>query len=1062
MYLTFTRLLLSLCLLLGAVGLLAQTTLTGLVEDASGEPVIGVNITVLGNDGVGTITDVDGRYSFDLPEGADFLVFSYVGYRAQTLSIAGLTSLDVVLESDETVLTEAIVVGYGTVERRNLAGSVDQVSERRIENIPVTSLDQTLAGQVQGVQFRQGTGQPGAGAEILIRGIGSLTGDGNAPLIVIDGVPFGNYNAQTNNFLSLVNPNDIATITVVRDAAEKAIYGSRAAAGLILITTKRGRTGAPSISLNAYYGIQTIPDYERPDVLNATELAQLLQNRFIDLEKAKGNENPTIPANLANPSNYGEGTNWFDLITQNAPMSNIDLSLRGAGERTTYALSLGYTDQEGVVKESNFQRYSARLNMSVEATDWLNVEFNLAPSWTTNRTGDTESGSGQFSAYNVSTVARWADPSAPAFDENGELTKLTLGSLLPFYQANPLYKLQNQYTLRNNRLLLSTVRGTAKLPFNFSLTSALSGNLRFNNIRGFSPSSIVGGSLQPDLNDPTFSRSSASSGRAEEQRLIWETTLNYAKKIGDEGRHNLSAFVGYSTEYTRGLTFSAQGSRLLDQNFEYFNSGNIYGFDLSDPTRTPQTYFSASESIVETTLLSYLGRVRYDFDERYFVTLALRSDGSSRFGASNRFALFPSASVAWNASNETWFPEGIISNLRFEASAGLSGNNTVRDYRYQGSIGGGGYVFGSNPVVSRSLSEIPNSTLGWEETEQLDFGVQLGLLDDRITLKGTYYQQTTTGLLFSAPLPTISGFGSIFDNVGRMQNNGMEFSTDVQILQRSKWIWNVDANVSANRNEVLQLGAGIDPTIFRTQSGSGGSMSWTRVGSPVGEYYGLQMLGLYTPEQIADSNFPKYPGAVVGAPYFFDGDGDGVLERANGDRSDFVKIGSPWPDFTFGFNTNLTYSKFSLQMTSLGEVGSEILDLVREITYNTEGAFNVERDMLNSYRVGSEDYSLRAPTFVGTASQTYRTRSSTNVLDGTYWKINNITLAYNLEDLGRKVTAIQGGRLYASIQNVAVLSSFRGNPQIQRASADEALERNVRYGAYPTARVFTVGTTLNF
>ena len=943
------------------VGLLyGQGVVSGTVTDSEGIPLIGANVTVRSAAGVGTITDVDGLYSLDLPAGADSLVFSYIGYADQVVAIDGRSTIDILLSEDSNVLDEVVVVGYGTVAKKNLAGSVDQISEQRIENLPITSLDQSLAGQVQGVQFRQGSGQPGAGAEILVRGIGSLTGDGNSPLIVIDGVPYGNYNAQTNNFLSLVNPNDIASITVARDAAEKAIYGSRASAGLILITTKRGREAAPSISFNTYVGIQTVPDYERPDQLNATELATFLRERLEDQAAFRGTD-LDLPEQLEGDlSRYGEGTDYFDAITESAPMYNADISVRGGSDRVRYALSLGYTNQQGIVIESEFQRYSARLNVDIDATDWLTVSANLAPSWTDTRNGATESATGGFSAYDVTTVAKWADPTAPLFDEDGNLTRTTQGALLPFWTANPVFKLQNQYDDRENRQILSNIRGVADLGSGFSLSSSLAGNLRFNNIREFRSGELVAdGQLSPpDIYNPNNSRIAA--GRAEQQRLIWESTLNYETALGQDGRHEIDAFVGYATELTKEVTFQSQANAIEDENFELINSGNVFTINPFNPDAGTQINFSTSEGIVERALISYLGRARYAFDGKYFATVAVRSDGSSRFGPDRRFATFPSASFAWAVAEEDWFPrDGLVSALRLETSLGLSGSNTVQDYRYQGPIGrGGAYVIGGALARGAILNEIPNPQLGWEETEQLDIGLQLGLLDGRVNFKGTYYEQTTTGLLFRTPIPNISGFGNRFDNIGEIVNRGVEFGVNAQPVRADRFVWNVDANLSVNRNEIIRLGPGEDPTLRNTPTGQGTQVSWSVVGDALGQYYGLQQIGLFTEEDLADPTVPTYPGAVVGSPRFVDGDGDGQLERGPGEIDDFVKIGDPFPDFVFGLNTSLTYGDFTLQILSHGEVGSQIFDLQKEIILNTEGVFNVERAALDRYRVGDTDFSV--------------------------------------------------------------------------------------------------------
>ena len=1052
---------------LAVAGAYAQVTVTGRVTGDDGEALIGASVLVTDAPGVGTVTDVDGNFALELPSATESLTFRYVGYQQQVVELAGRTRLDIVLATDAAVLDEVVVVGYGTVAKRDLAGSVEQLGSKNIENVPVTSFDQVLAGQVKGVQFRQGSGEPGGGAEILVRGIGSLSGDGNAPLIVIDGTPYGNYNAQTNNFLSLVNPNDIATITVVRDAAEKAIYGSRASAGLILITTKRGRSTKPTVQVNAYTGLQAAPAWERPAVLTAAELARFRRESLEDAAAARGEE-PVIPDFLADPDSYGAGTNWFDAVTQVAPLTNADLSVRGGADGARYAVSANYVNQEGIVRTTGFERYSLRANLDVDPVDWLTVGVDVAPSWTASEAGATTSGAGGFSAYDVITVSRWADPSAPIYDDDGRLTRTTKGVLTQTVAANPLYRMENDVRRRDNRQILTNLKARAELPRGFYLSSSLGGVLRFSNVEEFRSGTVIPDNIFHASAETYFpGRSRIATGRAEERRLAWESQLGYTGRLGGEtSRHRLDAFAGYSAEILRQSFYSVAATNLLDENFRFINFNNVDQSIGNNPT--------GNEAITERTLLSYLGRARYNYAGRYLVTVALRSDGSSKFGPANRFALFPSASVAWRASDEPWFPRGTaVSSLKLEGSAGLSGSNTVRDYEYQGLINSDddrSYIFDGLVFPGAALGNIPNLGLGWEETEQLDAGLRVGLLRERLVLSGTYYRQLTTGLLAQVPIPRVSGFPNRRGNAGELLNQGVELGIEATPVRADRFIWNVDANLSANRNRVLALGVN-DVPFESTSTGQGTQVSRTVVGDAVAQFYGLQITGLFTQEELDDDAVPKYPGAQVGSPKFVDGDGDGVLERGNGVEDDFVKIGDPFPDFIFGLNTDLTYGRWSLLVTSLGEVGSEIMDLQREIVLNTEGdnraggsglgVFNLDRDALDRYRFGDADFGVRPPTVLEpNASNTYRTRSSASVLDGSYWRINTVKVGYDLAGLAARWGWMQGGQVYASVQNALLFSSFPGNPQISRSAASNSLERNVRYGAYPQARTFTVGASL--
>lgn len=1030
---------------------LAPITVTGQVTAGDGgEPLLGVTIQVKGKK-TGTLSDENGKFSLQTDEN-DVLIFRYLGYETQEVQIAGRTKLTVVMQPEPGELDEVVVIGYGKAKKRDLIGAVDKIDAKAINNVPVTSIDLALAGQSAGVQFRQGSGQPGAGAEILIRGLGSISA-GNQPLIVIDGLVFGNYNGQTNNFLSLLDPNEIESVSIIRDASGKAIYGSRAANGLILITTKRGKAGKPTIEFNAYTGVQQIPQNQRPDVFNAAELAQFLRERIEDQAAVQGVE-PVIPENLQNPASYGEGTNWFDAMTREAWMQNVNMSIRGGADNFRYRLGFGYMNQDGTIIETNLKRYSMRANIDADITPWLHIGMELAPSLTNNLSGNTDPGGGQFSVYNTVNVAHWADPSAPLYDENGNLTTTTQGDLLPFFQANPVYKLRNQRAVNENRQMLMGTNLKLDIIEGLYFKTQL-GLVYLNNAsRSFSPGSVVGTGLTPNNPDPP-ANSNASAGRYESMRLISENTLNFSREFKG-GKHKVEALAGYTAEYQKETFLNAGGSRLLDENFQLFSSGNIATNLPSNPEET-RIFFSAGEGMSEQALISYLGRVSYTFANRYILTGAVRTDGSSRFGPEVQFATFPSAGVAWRVTEESWFPKNsFLSDLRLEASWGRSGNNRIGNYAWQGLVQtNADYVLGGGRVEGAYLGDIPNPNLSWEETEQLDIGIDISLFRDRLGLGVDYYNQQTSKLLYSAPLPLITGFGSFFTNLGELENEGVEISINAKPIKKRRALWTMNANISFNRNKVIQLGAD-DLPIRGSFAGNGTPVSWTQVGGPVGQYYGLEILGLYTAEMIADDNVPKYPGAVEGAPFYTDGDGDGQLESLE----DYVFIGDPWPDFTFGFTNFVTLGDFELRVICAGEVGGKIFDLQREFTLNTDGVFNVREEVRDRWRPGSTDYTLRPPTTTSvTSSQRYRWPNNLAVIDGSFFKINNITLTYKLGKLTQRINGIQNGSIYASVQNALVVSTFRGNPEIRRANVG-SLERNINYGSYPLARTFTLG--LNF
>ena len=1044
---TSARRLLPFIALLFCAGLLgAQSVVTGTVSDEDGIALIGVSVYPEGNTAAGTLTDLDGNYTLTLGPEDDRLVFSYVGYERRVIDVDGRTTIDLRMGENPETLQEVVVVAYGEAKREDIVGAVDQVTNKEIENLQVNSFDQALSGQVAGVQIRTGSGRPDGGAELLLRGVGT-TGD-NAPLIVIDGIPYGNYNAQNNNFLSLINPNDIESISVIRDASGKALYGSRAGNGLIIITTKRGRKGKPTINVNVTSAVQTIPEFERPDILNATELARFLREREEDNPALDPEDyNPAFD----NPEQYGEGTDWYDLITRTGSRQNVDLSIRGGTDNVLYSVAGGYTRNEGVIKNTDFTRYTFRASLDADITSWLKFGVNIQPSQTESNVAGIDPGNGQFQAYHPLQVARWADPSAPAYDADGNLTQTTLGELLPFYQANPLFKIENLQNTQVNRQILSQFNAEATLLPGLRIKELVGVNLLFNRGRNFNPSTVVGDGLTPALTADPQSRSSAGTGRYENLRLISETTAAYDRTFGD---HSLGALAGYIVEWTQETFFNASGSRVLNEDFTLFNSGNIATFNPTNPEET-RIFFNAEEFFAEQALISYIGSLKYNFRQKYYATANIRRDASSRFGPGLQAAVFPSLALAWRVSKEPWFPKGVINDLRFELSVGETGNNRIGNYEYQGNIGGQPYVLGGALARGFSVTDLPNPLLAWEQIEQTDVGLEMGLLQDRINLEATYYTSTTNDLLFRARLPAISGFGGIQSNIGSIRNRGVEVQLRTKPVVRDNLVWTFDANVSVNRNEILQLGFDNTP-IFQTSAGNGTQIVRSFPGRPVGDYYGLQLLGLFTPEMLADGDIPRYPGAVPGSPNYVDGDGDGQLEVGD----DYVFLGNPFPDFNYGLTSFLTYGDVSLRVVGYGEQGSLIFDLAREIELNTDGVFNVRREVMDRFRPGDTDYSLRPPTTATAASsQRFRAPSSASIVDGSFFKISNVTLSYKFDRLLEKVAAIRGLTASFSIQNALVFSAFDGNPEVGRAS--NAFERNINYNTYPSTRTYSFGLNFN-
>ena len=1035
-------------------------TVRGTVRDVPGEPLVGANIILQGTT-KGTTSDIDGAFSFQIDDNEKngTLEISYVGFEKAVIPINGRNVINVVLKAN-VELQEVVVIGYGEVKKRDYIGAVGAIGTKEITNQAITSYAQALSGQIANVEIRQGTGVPGGGPEFLVRGINSISPQ-SAPLIVIDDIPYGNYSAERDNFLTMINPEDIESISVIKDASGKAIYGSRAANGLVIIKTKRGRAGEPSISYTTNLNFQAIPQWEKPDVMTAAELARFHRERFEDDFFTTQQRYPIIdevPLHLRDPESYGRGTDWFDALTRNAWMQNHNLSVRGGSKGLAYSVNFGYLNQDGVVIESNLKRYSLRANFDATIKPWLKFSMDLAPSWTDNKTGDTDPGSGQFSVYNVLNVARWADPTGKLYDNEGNLSRDTRGVLNQFYQVNPVRYLQEQINTKNNRSLQGSIGLSAELIKGLTLKSKASTYYFNNKGNSFEPSSIRASGLEPAFNNL---QAATSTGRYENLRLLSETQLLFNRTLKD--RHHLDVLAGYTAEYTAETSFSASANRLIDENFIYISPGNIPTFDPNDPERKTQIFFSTSEGLSEQALISYIGRIQYNFDEKYYLTTSIRRDGSSRFGPDNQWGVFPSAAVAYRLGKEKWFPKSdLLNDVKLEVSAGKSGNNRIGNYAWRGSIGGADYVLGGARVEGNAVGSLPNPFLKWEETNQLDFGLDLTLFKKKLDVEIDLYNSTTVDLLFNTTVPSVTGFGSRISNLGSIQNRGIEMSFDYKAILKQNFSWSVKGNIGINRNKVLKIGE-YDRPILTIAAGNGTNAGIIQVGSPIGLFRGLKLTGLYTPEMLLDEAVPKYPGAVAGAPIYEDYNGDGQLDRNN----DIQIIGNPWADFTYGLTNNFIYKDFSARIILVGSQGGQILNLAREFQHNTDkgtgdlqGVFNLDRDVLVRWRPGSEDYSLRVPTTTSVASsQRWRWPSTGGLEDGSFLKVSNITFSYNLTKLLKDVKSIKGLSLGITGQNLYYFKSFKFNPEARRASGG-LLERNVYYSNYPNPTIYSLNFNL--
>lgn len=1037
-----TLLVLCLC---GWAGLAhAQRTITGKVTDENNLPLPGANVLVKGTN-LGTITTLDGAYSIQTTDD-QVLVFSFIGYATRQVAVGTQSVIDVVLSPDVATLDEVVVIGYGEAQRSELVGAVSQISAKQIVEMPVTTLEQTLSGQVSGVQLRQ-NGQPGGGPEVLIRGITSI-GAGNGPLYVVDGFPLGNVNSQNdNNILSSISPNEIESISILKDATSKAIYGSRAAAGIVMITTKRGKAGKPVISFTSSVGVQSIPDYEKPQVLNARELAQFQRERLEDNIRVLQGREPVeedIPVAYRNPEQYGEGTYWFDEVTRSALMQQYNVSVEGGNEAAKYSLSMGYFDQDGTVIDTGFKRFSFRSNVDAKITNKIRFGLNIAPMYALRDTGPTEPGSEGFSVYGAITSTFWADPSGSVLRPDGTLNNNTKGDLIPFFTSSPVALMRLSYNQARTLQLLMGTYIEVEVAKGLVAKTTVSAQLNDRRIEGFRPSILPQNATIPFENGSGVA--SASLREVSDHNIINENTLTWRKAFGNN--HSLIALGGFTLEKRESGTTNIAATNIIDENFLLPNSGNVAKDNVGN--------FTGSGGFEENALVSLIGRLNYVYKEKFYLTAAYRKDGSSRFAQGLRYANFPAVAAAWRISNEVFFKNSslrnVISDLKVELGFGVTGNNSIGNYQSQGSVANTNYVFGGVEQFGQSVTAVPNSLLTWEQTEQLDAGLDLGLFANKYNLSLDFYNAVSRGFITNLSIPRSTGFGEILTNAGSLQNRGVEIELSTRGLVNHQMKYDLGFNMTINRNKVLE----IDNTIFRGQAGNGTQFTVTRAGHPIGLFQGMQLTGLFTAEQIADPAVPKYPGAVVGSLNYVDGDGDGVLELGQ----DYVVLGNPHPDFLFGMTHNLTYKNMDLRVVLAGAVGQQIFELRKEINKNFDGVFNLDREVLNRYRPGDDPTTKSIPTTVS-GTDRWRAPNSNSVKDASYMFVRNITLGYNLSGAQVK-NWFKRARVYGSVQNPFLITEYKGgNPEVNR-SADDSLVRNVNQGSYPIAITYTVGVNVTF
>jgi TonB-linked SusC/RagA family outer membrane protein len=1019
----------------------AQTAaVRGTVRDSAGAPIPGVQIVVLGTTR-GAMSDTAGRYRIGgVTTGMQRVRASRIGFgAAEQLVSVGLpeTVVDFRLARAVSQLQGVVVVGYGTQSTRNVTGSVAAVSMDKIETQVVEGVDKALAGQIAGVNVMASNGVPGGGPQVQIRGVGSI-GAGSQPLYVVDGFPLPTGGSDIRNPLNDIPPGDIESISVLKDASSSAIYGSRAANGVIVITTKTGANQAPKFRLDYATGIQTVPSRGRPDVLNAQEFAQFMKESAEDRVRYTLKREPTladVPVEYQNPAQYGEGTNWFNQITRRAPTQNLNLSVSGGTSNVNAYVSGGLLREEGTVLKSDYTRYTARASVNATLHPRVRVGLNVAPTYST-RHLPVAGGNGRFE-YGSPGAAAVTSPLIGPYNPDGSFIPL-IQSPGMLAQPNPLMYV-SQFT--NNTAGFRGIANTfAEVELNEGLRFRSSANVDLSQQQNdtYLPSTL-GAQNSPPPRIPVGTY-------LENSYVDWlsENTLTFNRTLRND--QHIDLLGGLSVQKDRADLGSFTGTNYPDDEIRTLNGA---------------TLITGRSDVQRWGLVSYVSRLNYDYAGRYLLTAAVRRDGSSRFAPTRRWGTFPSLAVGWRLSDESFLRNvSWIDDLKLRLSYGETGNNDIGNYSYLGRVTNSNYVLNGALANGRAITTLGNADLGWEKTREVNLGLDVATLSNRLAFTVEAYNGITNDLLLDVQVPLSSGFSTLTRNVGRIQNRGFELSMRTVNIDRATFRWTTDVTFAMNKNKVLALGDDGSP-ILSGRTGEGSPTHITKVGEPVGLFYGYVFQGLY--RDSADvANSAKFPGAIPGNIKFKDVNGDGNITPI----SDFEVIGNPYPKATFGITNGIRLNNFDLNVVASGQIGGDKLMGYNEYLHNIDGVFNVTRDVLDRWRSPSQPGNGMVPTTAGVSRGRvlYRDVSSLWVHDASNLWIRNITLRYRLPN-GIAGVAARDASVYVGVQNAAIFSSYPGNPEATNynyARQTGPLAPGYDAVAYPIARVFTIGTQLGF
>ncbi|NOR27362.1 MAG: SusC/RagA family TonB-linked outer membrane protein [Lutibacter sp.] len=987
----------------------AQTQVSGIVTDQQGTPLPGVAITIKGV-AKGVTTDFDGNYSIAVDEGQT-LVFSYIGFATKEVVIGGKKTVNITLQEDVSKLDEVVVIGYGTVKKSDLTGSVSSVKADEIAKMPVQSVDKALQGRAAGVQVKTTSAAPGGSVSVIIRG-GNSINSSIQPLYIVDGIPVD------ENSLNSFNPDDIASIEILKDASSTAVYGSRGSNGVVLITSKRGKVGKTRVQYSSYLKYEQFT--KGLNLLNGDEFAEIFNEWLVNTgsNPVYNGDNRYFPA----PGTIGEGTDWIDQITKDGFVQNQQVSISGGSEDVRYSMSGNYLKHEGIILGGDFTRGTFKVNTDVKVNDWLSIGNNLNISRNvTNGSGtntNMESGGGTINA------AIKMSPVLPVYDINGNYTANNFpgaqGIENPVANANEII---NRNT--NDRVVGSLF---ANLTLLKGLNAKISYGVDIKNVKSvfFESSNTIGGGL-------VGGRAAIDNSTA--SHFINENIFTYKKTFGE---HKIDLLGGYSREWQISESNGISGVGFPSDALEYNN------INSAETPGIPTSWKSKWQ------LESWISRAKYNYKGKYLFTFTGRYDGSSKLAEGNKWAFFPSGAFAWRLSEESFMKDKIdqISDLKLRLSHGLTGNSNIGLYRSQVILGIGGYPFNEAVQTAVYPSTLGNPDLGWEYTTTSNVGIDIGLFHNRYSVSIDMYKQLTKDLLWAKNLDPISGYASSLTNAGTLENKGIELGLNATIIEGA-FKWKASGNISFNRNKITYL--------------DDEANQW-KVGLPVGVFRGKKEIGIFRDwddvnNYVDENGAVIMPNAEPGDVKFadlggaFDANGNPVGDgKITGE--DAVILGDPNPDFIFGLTNNFSYKAFDLSIFIQGSQGNDIKNSTGSYLHQvTNMRNNLSRDVLDRWTPENPD---------GKFMKIGGTGAMSSIEDASYIKLQNVNFTYNIPVSKLKLKAISAAKIYVSGQNLLTITNYSGFDPDVNTGGKSATNLGVDNSAYPMPRVYTMGINVTF